>query len=246
MSTAFDRAHTTAIALNNVGVSLLRRQCYQPAKHAFHSALQAIQEVSSSVLKDGDYIPSPRFEAALQSSYSYLSRSAVADNAKIRVITEEESANVISALVQEQNFLNCSTSFLIRIEFEGTSIQDCRNRDMVIESSIIMYNYGMIYKCLATTEATMEMTLQRLAKASELFGLAFAVLQNPCQAYYGSLEMLSLSILVLCCLASCAFTLGLEEEEKEYHSNMIVLQEYLAEEQYPLGTVMSIAAAAAA
>jgi len=236
----------TAIALNNVGVSLLRCQCYQPAKHAFHSALQAIHEVSSSVLKDGNYIPSPHFERVLHSSYSYLSRSVVAGNATIRVITEEESANVVSALVQEPNFLDCSTSFLIRIEFEGTSIQYCRNRDMVIESSIIMYNYGMLYKCLATTEATTEMTLQRLAKASELFGLALAVLPNPCQAYYGSLEMLSLSILVLCCLASCAFTLGLEEEEKEYHSNMIVLQEYLAEEQYPLGTVMSIAAAATA
>jgi len=246
MSTEFDEAYTTALALNNVGVSLLRRQCYQPAKHAFHSALQAIREVSSSVLQDGQYISSPHFEAVLQSSYTHLSQSAVADDAKIRVITEEESANVISSFVQEPNFLDSSTNFLIRIECEGKSIQDCRNRDMVMESSIIMYNYGMLYKCIASTEATTEITLQRVKKASELFRLAFGVLQNPCQDYYGVLEMLAFSILVLCCLADCAFLLGLETEEKEYHLKMIELREYLSEEQYRLGTVMNDATAAAA
>jgi len=247
MSTAFDSVYMTAIALNNVGVSLLRCQCYQLAKYAFHSALQAIQEVSSSVLKDGNYISSPpHFEAALQSSYSHLSRSEVPDNATIRVITEDESANVISSFVQEPNFLNCFTSVLIRIEYEGTSIQDCRNRDMVMESSIIVYNYGMLYKSLATTEPKTETSLQRLKRASELFGLAFAVLQNPCQDFYGMLEMHSLSILVLCCLADCACMLGLEQEEKEYYSKMIVLRDYLSKEHYRLGALMSDAAAAAA
>jgi len=216
----------------------------QPSTHS--TVHFSLSKKSSSVLKDGRYIPSPQFEAALQSSYSHLSQSEVPDNAMIHVITEDESANFISSFVHELNFLNCSSSFLIHIKFEGMLIQDCQNRDMVVESSIIVYNYGMLYKSLATTEPKTETSLQRLKRASELFGLAFAVLQNPCQDFYGMLEMLSLSILVRCCLADCACMLGLEQEEKEYYSKMIVLRDYLSKEHYRLGALMSDAAAAAA
>jgi len=234
MSTQFQQTFTTAIALNNAGVSLLRRHCYRQANDAFNDALKVMRDLSTPC--QARQHSSDLLNSMLQKAYSDVfesQRYSQTDDATFRIVTEEESTDVIVAGMQQPSYMAFSTIFLIRIELEGKSIQECQSEDLDVQSAIILYNYGVVYKCLASTEPRTELAIQPLRRASKLFSLSYSILQKlmPKADCQGSAEDLSLSILALCGLASCACMLGMEKDKMECYSTMLIFQEYLREEE---------------
>jgi hypothetical protein len=246
MSTSsLQRTFTAAIALNNTGVSLLERGSYPEAKEAFKNAISVMQEISASREKQDEAsrnrpFSSSALDAKLHKAYYNLANcAAVKDDSKMKfcVFTEEESAAVIGAAVQDEDmFYDSSTTFLIRIE---KSTLDCENAGVDLESSIILHNYGKVYKCLATTATTSACARELCEGAFKLFQLSYALLARDEQ---GSLPI---SILILRSLTSFASTLGMEREAEAYCSHMLDLQDSFLEFEYLLFESSPIAAAAA-
>jgi len=246
MSTQFQKTFTTAIALNNAGVSLLKRHCYGPAKDAFNDALK-VMRILSTPCRDSEF-SGVLLDNMLHKAYSDVSESQrhyQPVDATFRIVTEEESTDVIVARMQEPSYIAFSTIFLIRIEFEGKSIQECEHEDMNLQSSIILYNFGVVYKCLAATEATTEMVILHLRRASQLFSLSFSALQKMMKNdSQDSAQDIIFSILALCGLASCASMLGMDTHKTECYSTMSVLSEYLLEDEECFSSTIFAAASA--
>jgi hypothetical protein len=251
------RAYTVAIALNNMGVSLLERDCYEQAMETFQDAVCVMKEISTSSSRQQEEprkrptISASILDAKLQKASCNLSRTSFeAHNSKINfcVLTEEESAAVIgAALGQELSSASSSTTtFLVRME--GKLDQGCASH-LDIASSIILYNYGSAYKCLATIAETAYCAKQFCQGAFQLFRLSHLLLEktNLQDDNEGDLELfVPMSILILQSLVSFALILGMECEAQTYYSHLMYQQEYFKEGMYLLlAASIQIAAAAA-
>jgi hypothetical protein len=247
-----------AIALNNMGVSLLERGCYDLARETFQDAVCVMKEVFASSSRQQEEpgkrpLSASTLDDKLQKASCNLSHTSsfeAAHNSKIDlcVLTEEESATVIgAALCQELlSASSLTTTFLVRME--GKLDQGCASH-LDISSSIILYNYGNAYKCLATTAETAACAKQFCQGAFQLFQLSHSLLEktNLQDDDEGDLELFVpiMSILILQNLVSFALILGMECEAQTYYSQLLHQQEYL-KEVMDLLLVASIQIAAAA
>jgi hypothetical protein len=244
-TTSMQRAYTVAIALNNLGVSLLERDSYPEAKEAFQDAISVMMEISAKCeeqkMSTKRSLSSSTLDAKIRkASYNLSNCAAVKDDSKIKfcVFTKEESAAVTGAALQDENmFYDSSTTFLIRIE---KTIHDCENSGVDLESSIILHNYGNVYKCLATTANTSACAKELCQGAFRLFQLSYSLLGRDEE---GSPPI---SILILRSLACFASTLGMDREAKAYYSHMLNLKDSFLEMYDLFSEWNQIEAAAAA
>jgi hypothetical protein len=241
MSTTLQRAYTAAIALNNVGVSLLERGSYLQATEAFQDAMNVMKEISATCAEQGSRkrpLAFSTLDAKLHKA-SYNLATCVKDDSRMNfcVLTEEDSPAVITKALQDKNtFFYSATTFLIRIE---KSMRDGEISEVDIESSIILHNFGNVYKCLATTATTASSAKELCEGALKLFEFSFSLLQNHDEDY------LPISILILRSLASFALTLGKEREAESYYLHMLELEDCFLQMDYMLVESSESAAAAA-
>jgi hypothetical protein len=243
MSITLQRAYTAAIALNNVGVSLLERGSCLQAREAFLDAMNVMKEISiicAEQVSGKRPLAFSTLDAKLHKASCNLANCvAVKDDLRMNfcVLTEEESPAVIAAALQDENmFFNSSTTFLIRIE---KSMRDGEISDVDIESSIILHNFGNVYKCLATTATTASCAKELCEGALKLFEFSFSLLRKHDGDY------LPVSILILRSLASFASGLGMEYEAESHYSHMLELEDYFLQTDYMFVESSESAAAAA-
>jgi hypothetical protein len=205
---------------------------------AFQDAISVMREISTTTQQTvtGEWsLFSTHDEKLHKANYklAHCDASNGAENAC--VLAEEESAPVIGVALQDENaFFNSSTTFLIRIE---TPISDCKSEDVDLDSSIILYNYGSLYNCLAFTATTASCTKQTYQGALRLFELSHLLLQRR--------EECSLPILIFILrgLVSIASMLGMKREAEAYYAHMLNVQEsFLLEMQYFLPESIQIRA----
>jgi hypothetical protein len=244
MSTPLQRAYAVAITLNNMGVYLLERGCCDAAMEAFRDAISVMREISPTTeQKETETEERPLFsilDAKLHKANYNLAHCDTSKRAgmDVCVITEEESAHVVGeALQDEHSFFNSSTTFLIRIE---KSISDCKSEDVNLDSSIILYNYGSLYKCLAFTATTAACAKQNYQGASlRLFELSHLLLERD--------EEFSLPVLIFISrgLVGISTMLGMKRAAETYYSHMLDSKDlFLEKHSFLKESVLTSAAAA--
>jgi hypothetical protein len=215
MKTSLQKAYTAAIALNNMGVSLLERRCYRQAMEAFSDAMTVMREISmlhkepsNMVYKRPSLRPSYTNDAKLQKAIynlAHCQRDVDPDHKSdshinFCVLTERGCTAVIGSALQDESIFKSSTTFLIRVELERKSIHDCLDRDRAFESAIILHNLGNAYKCLASVATSASTAKKNLESSLKIFELSYSVLQNEWSPELDqelSSQVLHISILVL-------------------------------------------------
>jgi tetratricopeptide (TPR) repeat protein len=245
MSNSLQRAYTVAIALNNMGVSLLERGAYHQAMETFQGAISVMEEIAASCAEQEMSRKRPlNFSTLdaklLRATYNLANCDAVKNDSKMRfcVLTEDEiPAVVVAALQDETMFFDSSTTFLFRIE---KLIRASEISEVDFECSIIWHNFGNVYNCLATTATTTAFANELCKSALHMFELSYArIYQNSNE------ESLPVSIIILRSLTAFSSTLGMTSEAEAYYSYMLDLQDYFLEIDYLLADSSVIAAAAA-
>ena len=223
-SATTQKAYSTAIALNNVGVSLLERHSYDHALEAFNEAVMTMRKVVSEDRTPGavDFCP-VALGASLQKARHNL-RTCISfrsdPHLNVVVLNEEEKEKLIDLVLQEGSSLPITP--LIRIELQGRSLRDLvENPNVNHDSSIILYNYGRCCKCLAWVASTAYSAEHYYCSAFHLLELSHALLNgsqdkmDDTSSTVDEVENLPISILILHSLSSVAMILGMEEATQQ-------------------------------
>ena len=263
--TTLNQAYAAAIALNNIGVSLLERHCFTDAAAILRDAATVMKGVSETIQEQTSaftplnsrsegVLPSPENLSNMirnANSKSINSRGIAGAQVNIFVISEEESAYVASANMGDQTSFPMDITFLIKLEMRRCSLRDCETCDPVLEASVIMHNFGAAHRFMALNPRT---TAQEVSSTEQiddcyraaylLCDLAFSLMQEPSvrrrlqeNENYCS-HCLPVSILVLRSLISLSVLLGLPAEAELLYSELLSLQgEYL-----PCALVLEVSA----
>lgn len=252
-----DEAYAAAVALNNIGVSLLQRHSFRPAMEAFNDALAIMRDLSrysvdesgksfhpramGSISRVGDKLRRARQDLASSiASVVYNKERADID---FCVLTENEAATVVIDALKSQSVFTKNTCFLIRIEsYDADELVE-----LDLESAVILQNYGNVYRCLAFVSEPIK-ARQHSENAFKLFNLAFSLLRGQCDDEMSEdvpSKFLPISILILRSLVTFAAILGMNEQEKEFDSHMSDFRDLFLEVEGFLAESKCITAAAA-
>lgn len=256
MSFPLDEAYATAVALNNIGVSLLQRHSFRPAMAAFNDALAVMRDLSRYAVDESGKSLHPRAMGSistagekLRRARQDLARSIVSVVDKTReeidfcILTENEAATVVVNALHNQSILTKNTCFLIRIE--SYDVDELVELDL--ESSVILQNYGNVYRCLALVSEPNK-ARQHSENAFKLFNLAFSLLRGQCEDEISEdvpSRFLPISILILRSLVTFAAILEMNEQEKLFDSHMSDFRDLFLEVEGFLAESKCITAAAA-
>lgn len=258
MTTYFQKAYTVAVALNNMGVTLMERGCYQHAMGALADAISIMKEISVAS-QDPQAVTCQRslhsyaaFESKLSKARSNIFSSQPLD-AKIAsaannfcVVTEEGCGTIIAPALLRGQIFTTRVTFLIRIELEGKSIQECECREPHLESACILQNFANAHASMSTVCTDPAQARLGLENAFKLFELAYSVLQNEesePDTVTTIAQVLPIMIMVLRSLVLLSSALRRDTEEEGYHADIINMGEVFLETAIP--ETMTAAAAAA-
>lgn len=150
-------AYLAAIALNNAGVILIHRQMHREAVATMQDALRLIRysfPIANNETGNDLSLPVSHFDAALQAAWKRTSVTKISEAA----LTHSSQAKKIFIVADHDNpfivhdtLLRTSNAFcVIKIDpFECLTACDNMLDRLEIESSIILYNYGIACTCFA-------------------------------------------------------------------------------------------------
>lgn len=256
MSLHLDEAYATAVALNNIGVSLLQHHAFRPAMLAFNDALAVMRDISRYAVEESGKSLHPRAMGSIATASQKLRRarqdltnsignvvSKTRTEIDFCILTENEAATVVGAALDSENVFTTDTCFLIRIE--RNDINELVELD--VESSVILQNYANVYRCLAFV-CEPNKARQHTENAFKLFNLAFSLLRGQCEEDMDEQfpsKLLPISILILRCVIALASILELNEEVQMFNSHMDEFQTLFLEVEGFLAESKCITAAAA-
>jgi exonuclease VII small subunit len=170
------RDHRAAIALNNMGVSLLERRAYRQGMETLKDAIF----VMKCVLRPRSIISSQGL-GEMPSSISYAEEKvhrASKRMANPQPIPSAMCIDVVSRCATFSHYphhsdsvLRMSSSSPLRIE--ATDHISLEDRDSDLESSIMLYNFGLAHLCMAKLVKT---PIKLQEGALTLFKMAYCVL----------------------------------------------------------------------
>jgi hypothetical protein len=202
--------------LNNIGVSLLQRHCYCQAMRTFSDAV-----LISKLMCSTEYRLTSR-EHAIGVQEKVREAAERLSNPKPSVDTKKMSLEVLSDSESPAVFYLgnshslANIAYLVRMELGDFEAPN--KSDLAVASSIILYNQGISYMCIAflnrpdrCTETLDKAALRafKIAHSALLSHDAFLV-ENDTQAQFN--RILLLSLLILHHLAELTHRQGLEYE----------------------------------
>jgi hypothetical protein len=168
------RDHRAAIALNNMGVSLLKRRAYRQGMETLKDAIFVMERVLRPPLISSQRVG----ETPNSTSYA----EAKVHRASKRMANPQPipSAGGIDVVSQCAIFSHrsCSGSLLHRassslLRIEATDLVSREDRDSDLESSIMLYNFGLAHLCMAKLAKT---PIKLQEGALKLFNMAYSIL----------------------------------------------------------------------
>ena len=252
--TSFNFLYASTMALNNMAVSLLHRGHHDEAAAVFPDTLILLREVSESPSTVGCPLPCSSIQDMLDNAAQVLARChqqpSKCQNESIGTFPVIDHIELVQAARRSlQDDLYLSSAPLVRIELTASSISDRNNYFAGLESSIILYNYGLAL--LSSSSASLEEgAKQNMArKALRLFDLSFTVLeqhtsQKPDQAV--SADNLAFGILVTRMLSFSTWQLEMLTEFRLFYSRMSSLRDTLHYAEASMEDIAAPVAAAAA
>jgi hypothetical protein len=173
------RDQRAAIALNNMGVSLLERRAYRQGMETLKDAIFVMKRV---------FRPQSRNSTLGATSDSTCSTDIKIHRAVQRMANPQPvpSAMIIDVLshgvasshssplgsILRESY---SSSFTIPIRIEATDIESPEDIDPDLESAIMLYNFGLAHICMAKL-AKSPMKLRE--GALKLFNMAYSIISN--------------------------------------------------------------------
>ena len=247
-----EEAYAAAVSLNNVGVSLLQHHSFVPAMAAFNDALAIMRDLSRYAVDESGKSLHPRAMSTISAAGEKLRRarqdlassiSSVVGKERAEIdfciLTDNEAATVVIDALKTQSVFTKNTCFLIRIE----SYEVDELVELDLESSVILQNYGNVYRCLAFLSEPNK-ARQHSENAFKLFNLAFSLLRGQCEDEIDE-DVLPISILILKSLVAFAAILEMNEQEEMFNSHMSDFRDLFLEVEGFLAESKCITAAAA-
>jgi len=244
------------VQLNNVGVSLLHRGCLRQAIETFTDALAVTKlgcrAKSNMFMNCNDQLASPTLLAAhfdssnikkiLNKANDRLSHPEPSTlcGIELEVISDDENpAEIQSRCLVEKEGTESSVNmrkenFVIQMDHLNVSIPR-EEEDMIIQCSIICYNYGVAYLCLSTLPKSPPFVDQLYMGALKMFQLAFSTLKpyhsknDNLQSHQMNRALLT-GLLVLHNLILLSTTLpGMAKERDEYLQCLVHIKQFIHE-----------------
>lgn len=236
-TTTLETAYNTALTLNNVGVSLMERSCYQEAVGVLLEAVQMAKEISSATSPRSDALvcmddihvklKSANQRLAYHSQYDGLVEPTAMGYRIAFVSFEDSMADFTARCLPDRNTI--SNPILIRLELSATSSLRSTNFSANIEAAVMLYNLGVGHLLLKQTGAWTGYG----AKAFKLFEFAFVILNEllgcGCEDEDGcdrrdfeSMHTIPLLMLVSRMLVQLAEELGVEREADKFQQALII------------------------
>jgi len=262
--------HRTAISLNNTGVALLERGCI---KQSFQTLADSVA-VMTAAFQNGGQSMTTNYEAHQGMLHLAAQRQArlepepfVVRPYDIQVLSDYQSLDALSALFYAyvtappslsyplssfyKDNINNNHAVLLRIE--GLDNDSSIENGYELESAIILYNYGIAYRCMAYLTQDICSRYEINVGAMKLLHLSYSIVSANCESHAATdLEecelrrIVLLSTLVLQNLVLLSTELGLQEYGQEYHNRLGVLLQSAQQMVTDDRGRMNVAAAAAA
>jgi hypothetical protein len=243
-----------AIALNNMGVSLLEQRAYRQGMETLKDAIFVMKRVfrpqssNSSLGETSDSTNSTDIKI-----HRAVQRMANLQPVPFAMITDVISHGAgslpspLGSILRESS----SSSFTIPIRIEATDIACPEDRDPDLESAIVLYNFGIAHLCMAKL-AKSPMKLRE--GALKLFNMAYSIISNKnALAGLSESEMrrfsetrLLLAIAVLNNVVRVFTEMGKHTEANNSYQRLVRLGTAIneLESPEPLGGLVAAAAAA--
>jgi hypothetical protein len=178
------RDHRAAIALNNMGVSLLERRAYRQGLETLKDAIFVMKRVlrPASISSQG--------LCKTPNSTSYA--EAKVHRASKRMANPQPISSAISIDVLSQcatfSHRSCPSDSVLHaggpssplsspLRIEATDLISLEDRDSDLESSIMLYNFGLAHLCMAKLVKT---PIKLQEGALKLFNMAYCILAPRC------------------------------------------------------------------
>jgi hypothetical protein len=248
------RDQRAAIALNNMGVSLLEQRAYRQGMETLKDAIFVMKRVfrpqsrNSSLGATSDATSSTDIKI-----HHAVQRMANPQPVPFTMITDVISHGVASSHSSPLGSIlreSSSSSFTIPIRIEATDIDCPEDRDPDLESAIMIYNFGLAHLCMAKL-AKSPMKLRE--GALKLFNMAYSIISNKntlsglseSEMRRFSETRLLLAIAVLNNVVRVLTVMGKHTEANNSYQRLVRLGTAINELEYP-GPIGGLIAAAAA
>jgi hypothetical protein len=240
-----------AVHLNNTGVALLQRRCYSQAIETLRDAVAIMKIVCarSEGLQapvflqgkecSGADIPINLHEAAQRMANPQASTVEVPVKVSLQALSDDsglqallEGLTAISPLQDVQMgslALTSNVAHFLRIEPADFEIPS--EKDAVIVSSVIIYNFGMAYRCISSFSTACKGKLND--GVFHMFHLGYSILtsRSTLEQYdtnsvqFDRIQFVTL--LLLRNLVDLSHQMGRFDDHKEYSRRLIILRDIL-------------------
>jgi hypothetical protein len=216
------RDHRAAIALNNMGVSLLERRAYREGMETLKDAIFIMKRVLRPLpISSQEFSKTPNSTTDADAKVERASKRM----ANLHPILSAVSIDVVSRCatfshrsVLSGSVLRGSSSspprYPLRIEATDFVPLGEEDRNSDLESSIMLYNFGLAHLCMAKLAKT---PIKLQEGALTLFNMAYSVLAPLCdQEGHGTREdMVLLAAIALDNIVALLTQMGLHSEANE-------------------------------
>ncbi|GKY90341.1 hypothetical protein MPSEU_000008100 [Mayamaea pseudoterrestris] len=175
--------YTTAVALNNMAVSLLERKCYRQALETLHDSVQLTRKHRTTA-SSGSQAVSPSLPQHIAVDYAHQRQC------KPEPFKQADSSSSFQVVSDDSDAMTCLRSCVdscvgIRLEGFDSTI------DAQVDSAVILHNYAMAALSLAMT-ATKNPTTSSTATKKRLLQTCLKSLlqcQKELSSRYAQLDM---------------------------------------------------------
>jgi hypothetical protein len=168
-----------SIVLNNLGVALLEKRAYSQAMETFRSALNGLKMVirpTREVDEDADLAISSKIEKAYQ-TLARMGQDTESENEEgARMVFNSSGLHLPSVLnLIMDGYFSAATS---PIWIEVRDLDKIFDRDTDLDSALILFNFGLVHRCLAAQERDWEKHIHIHKAALRLFCMSFTLISE--------------------------------------------------------------------
>jgi len=254
-TTAFHN-YRGAVALNNVGVTLIERRCYRQAIETLKDAIFVMRGVFNTATEKNSasgFASTSGTEARLQRATERLvNPHPVSSSSLINVISHDGTRiqpSMLSSLLKEGK----APSHSVTIRIESADVDSPYARDPDLESAVMLFNFGIAHLCSSKLSKS-EVASKKLNQAAlKLFNMAYAIISNKTslscmsdQDAERSCEVrLVIAAIVLKQVVEVLKDMGNHSEANQSMQRLIRLQSAISEMEQDINIVSDVSAAAA-
>lgn len=179
---------TTALALNNIGVSLLERKCYSQAMTTLHEALHTLK---GSLSDSEEHATNTTPEKIKNAMHCIMHPTPMESSIHLDVLSSDSLAPAaIQAVIRGPS---PREGYAIRVD---NCDPEAFNYDQSFDTAILLYNLAIAYLCVSTIP-NQARSSELTRNALTLFSASYSVLQKYKEEEDSHTNLLFLELIIL-------------------------------------------------